>query len=295
MIRWAHRFNTAMVGLWLLAGALPVRAAEPPGQDGYPLRLTRGSRLMIDARVNGRPVSALLDSAAEATIIDSGVAQSLKLSGGTTATGQGSGEANFEATLIKGVQLQALGLTLENQTVATADLTDVGQRLLRQKLQVILGREIFDAARLRVDIDGRRIRVLQAGSAPVGVKLDLVTEHGIETLPVRVEGHDPVRATFDLGNGAEVLIGSQLAERLHLLSDGRQVSKRAGGGLGGALQRQVVRLRSLEVAGKQFTDVEAAVDPRPSASDVNIGVRILRRFLITTDFANHAVWLEPRS
>jgi Aspartyl protease len=129
---------------------------------------------------------------------------------------------------------------------------------------------------------------------PRGTRLDLVTEHGVETVPVRVESGEPVRATFDLGNGTHVLIGAALAERMRFLSDGRKVSQEIGGGLGGETERQVFRLRTLEVAGSKFTNVEAAVDPKPSASDVNIGVSVLRHFRITTDFANHAVWLDPR-
>jgi hypothetical protein len=46
------------------------------------------------------------------------------------------------------VRLEALGLSLRDQTVAVTDLTDVGQRLLGHRIDVILGREIFDAARL---------------------------------------------------------------------------------------------------------------------------------------------------
>lgn len=38
-----------------------------------------------------------------------------------------------------------------------------------------------------------------------------------------------MRATFDLGNGSEALIGSQLAGQLHLLTDGRPVKASAGG------------------------------------------------------------------
>jgi len=45
---------------------------------------------------------------------------------------------------------------------------------------VILGREIFDAARLAIDIDGRRIEVVSRDTEPRGVRLDLVTEHGVE-------------------------------------------------------------------------------------------------------------------
>jgi hypothetical protein len=129
---------------------------------------------------------------------------------------------------------------------------------------------------------------------PRGVRLDLTTENGVETLPVRVESGAPVRATFDLGNGSQVLISTSLAARMGLLTDGRRVSTERGGGLGGEAVRQIISLRSIDLAGRRFTDVSAAIDPQPSASDVNIGVTILRRFLITTDFAGHAVWLAPR-
>jgi predicted aspartyl protease len=284
---------TRLVSILVLLVCARVIAADT-SENGYPISLTRGSRLMISARVNGHPVEALLDSAAEATLVDHQLATSLQLVNGTAATGHGSGESAFDATLINGVRLQAFGLTLDNQTVGITDLTDVGTRLLGNRIEVILGREIFDAARLRIDIEARQISVMKADQEPGGAKLKLVTEHGIETIPVKVEGQGPVRATFDLGNGSEVLVGSKLAARLHLLTDGRTVTTRAGGGLGGAQQRQVITLHTLEVAGQRFTDVPAAIDTQSTASDVNIGVSVLRQFIITTDFAKRAVWLEPR-
>ncbi len=293
---YSRGVNGVLASVALGIGALlsvPATAAE----TSYPLALTSGSRLIVDARINGHSVRALLDSAAESTLIDRKAAASLQVSGGTAVTGQGSGAENFEAAQVEGVSLEAFGLTLKDQTVAVVDLSDVGRRLLGHPLDVVLGREIFDAARLRIDIDGKRITVIGADSkpAPRGVELTLVTEKGIETLPVRIEDHETVRATFDLGNGSETLIGSKLADKMHLLSDGRPTRLSAGGGLGGELQRKVVTLRTLDIAGQRLTDLPAAIDTRPSASDVNIGIAVLRHFLITTDFARHVVWLEPRA
>jgi hypothetical protein len=64
----------------------------------FPLRLIDGPRLMIDVKINGHPV-------------------------------QGSGKSPFEAQLVSGVKLEALGLQLEDQTVAIVDLSDVGHRV----------------------------------------------------------------------------------------------------------------------------------------------------------------------
>jgi len=283
--------NVAMLfaaAAWLLMGSAAVA-----GNADFPLALTRGSRLMIAASINGHAVQALLDSAAEATLIDVKFAKKLGLRSSSTATGMGSGNASFAAGMVQGVQLQALGLALPNQTVAIVDLEDVGRRLLGQRLDVILGREIFDAARLWIDIDGRRIRVLSRNQEPAGVRLDLISERGIETLEVRVEG-TAARAAFDLGNGSGVLIGSKFAQRLNLLTDGRPVGQARGGGLGGEAIRETLRLKSLEVAGREFKDLAAAIDAQPSATAVNIGVNVLRHFLITADFDNHVLWLLPR-
>jgi predicted aspartyl protease len=278
--------------------ALPVATAGEPAasaaQASQALTLTQGSRLMIDARINGHAVQALLDSAAEATILDRRFAQTLKLGSGQAATGQGSGQGSFEAALVDGVTIEALGLSLPNQTVAVADLDDVGRRLLKRRLEVILGRELFDAARLSVDIEARRISVAGRGQEPAGVRLALATEHGVETIPVQVEEGAPVRATFDLGNGSHVLLSRSYAQRLGLGTDGRAVRTERGGGLGGETARQVYTLRAITIAGRKFTNVPAAIDPQPSASDVNVGISLLRHFRITTDYASHAVWLEAR-
>ena len=285
-----------LVGALMLLGVAPAALpGSPPAAPGsYPVALTRGSRLLVDARVNGHAVKALLDSAAEATLIDPAFAGALQLASGSTVTGQGSGDASFDAALIKGVELQVFGVTLPDQTVAVTELADVGRRLLGQPLDVILGREIFDAARLRIDIEGRRITVMPRDTVPPGIRLELTTENGVETLPVRLEGAGEQRAVFDLGNGSEVLVGSKLAARLHLLTDGRQVSSARGGGLGGETSRQLIPLHSLEVAGRTFREVPAAIDSQPSAADLNIGVSILRHFVITSDFAAHTLWLQPR-
>jgi hypothetical protein len=286
-----------LTGILVLGDAQAVYAAaaadDADQPQGSPLTIVQGSRLMIDARINGRPVHALLDSAAEATMLDRRFAASLKLPGGSQATGHGSGKESFEAQLVGGVTLQALGLTLDNQTVAVVDLSDIAKRLLKRPIEVILGRELFDAAPIFIDIEGGRIAVSRA--PPPGVRLDLTTEHGVETMLVRVEqDYTPVHATFDLGNGSRVLLSAPFASSRHLLTDGRLVATESGGGLGGETSRQVFKLHSLEVAGRRFTDVDAAIDSQESASDVNIGVSILRHFRITTDFPAHAVWLDPR-
>lgn len=273
----------------LLAVAILAATSAPAGAD--PLELFNG-RLFISATVNGEPVTALLDSAAEMTILDDDFAERLGLVAIGSATAHGSGAATMEARFAESVRIQAAGVPLE-RNVAILDLDEVSQRLIGRPVAVILGREIFDAARLRVDIE--RGTIDRVDATPTSVQSLPVGEHrGTPTIPVSVEGREPVQAVFDLGNGGGVMIGREYAERVGLAAPDRIVGRETGGGLGGATEREIVNLRNLVVAGREYRDVPAAIDRGVTASDVNIGTSILRHFIITTDFAERAVWLEPR-
>ena len=250
-----------------------------------PLRFFNG-RLFIDARVNGVVTEALLDSAAEATLVDPVFAAKAKLPEGTVQTIRGSaGEA--KARIVEGATIDALGQTLHPDAVVVTDLTQLSQHLIKRPTSVVVGRDLFDAARLRIDIAHGKIEGVGRMQSPSGAKLALTQHAGVEAIPAVANGQS-VQAEFDLGNGSDVLISRELVTKLKL----RIIGRKAGGGIGGTIMRDLVRLKSLEVGGRRFRDIPAAIDDQPTADDLNIGTSILRHFLITTDFKEHAVWLK---
>lgn len=251
------------------------------------------NRLFIPATVNGSRVMALLDSAAEMSVVDDDLARRLRLRLGSDQAVNGSGGAD-KGRFAHGLRLTAAGIRVTGTTAVVLDLQDLSQRLVGRPVEFILGRDIFDAARLQIDIEGGRLAAVPRSRAPNGERLDLVTERGVETFPVSVEGGAPVRAEFDLGNGSEVLVGRAYAERIGLLTGGRIVGRSDGGGIGGRVSRDIVVLKSLNIGSRRFDNVRAAIDSTGHAGDVNVGTSILRRFLITADFTQHALWLEPR-
>jgi hypothetical protein len=267
-----------------LAFAVSARASDPRNL------IVRHDRLFLDVRLNGRPVRALVDSAAEASFVDTAFARSIGLTGGASVQARGSG-GDTQAVMADGVKIEALGLQLGPLSVAVLDLSGIGKRLLHGPLDVVVGRELFDAARLSIDIAGGRMRVAAPGEEPAGVLLPLTTQNGIETFEASVEGHAKVQAAFDLGNGGPVLVGADYARELGLLTDGRPIRGILGGGIGGEKALQTLRLRSLNVAGRQFMNVAATIDTTGSATKLNIGVAQLRHFQIVTDFPAHQLWL----
>jgi predicted aspartyl protease len=270
--------------LSLLALLLPTGAAS-----AEPLELFN-NRPFLSVTVNGQRVTALLDSAAEMTIVDDDAAPRLGLvqTGGATAHGSGAGA--MQVRFADHVAIGAAGVSLEAR-VGLLDLGEVSARLLGRPVEMLLGRDLFDNARLRIDYAAGTIDLLEG--APRGVRLPLGEHRGLPTIPAAVEGHAPVQTVLDTGNGSEVMVGRAYAERIGLTAPGRIVERLQGGGLGGAHTRDIVILRTLAVAGHMFTNVRAAIDPGETASDLNIGTSILRHFIVTTDFAGRQVWLEP--
>ncbi len=277
----------------LLAGGA---AAMLGGRARAGISLTRlriaNDRIFVDAVVNGRPTVAMLDSGAEVTVLDRAFAAALGLRGGKAATAQGTGEATTDARLVTGVEVFVAGLRLQPRSVAVIDLADVTRRLHLDRIDVIIGRDLFDAARLAIDLRAGSVR---AGPSivPTGVRLALVPQRGVETVPLLIEGF-AAHADFDLGNGGSVLVGAAFANRHRMLDDGRPLAAIPGGGIGGAALQTTLVVRTLDLGGRRFTDVPAAIDTSPTAADANIGVRLLKRFDIVTDFAAHSVWLDYR-
>lgn len=190
-----------LAGVAALAGC----TTTPVRDDGVPLTVHR-NRLFVAAAVNGRPIEALLDSGAEMTSIDDdhAAALGLALTGDDVVKGSGG---TAKVRFSEGVTVEAAGIRLADRMVAVFDLDEVASRLIGRPVPVIVGRELFDAARLRIDVDAGRIAALPRDREPAGVRLPLTTHKGIEHFPVSIEGHPPASAAFDLGNGGTVLIG----------------------------------------------------------------------------------------
>jgi hypothetical protein len=226
------------------------------------------------------------------TILDDDFAEGLGIAGTGQATAHGSGAAAMEARFADHVVIEAAGTSLDVR-VAILDLGEISGRLIGRPVEMILGRDLFDNARLRLDIAGGTIEVFEG--EPRGVRLPLGGHRGTPFFPSTVEGHYPIVTVLDTGNGTGVLVGRAFALRTGIADPDRIVARESGGGLGGARERDIVILRELIIAGRTFRDVRAAIDPGETASDLNVGTSILRHFIITTDFAGQQIWLEPIS
>ncbi|MBS0377408.1 MAG: aspartyl protease family protein [Proteobacteria bacterium] len=278
------------IAVWLWAAALCARGAL--AADAPTALTVRGERLFLPVELNGHRVEALLDSAAEASLIDTQFAHEL----GLTVSGQSSikGSGGEAQAQFAHLEVRAASVTLGDVTAVVVDLGDISRRLVHAPVRFVLGRDLFDAARLRIDIGRGTLEVLDRGVPVAGTELPLSDHAGVEAIPVSLEGI-PASAEFDLGNGSGVMIGRAFASAHGFLEPARVVGTQKGGGIGGEIERTVVRLHELTVAGVTFRDLEGHVDPQGNAQELNVGVQVLRAFVIVTDFPQHRIWLAPRA
>jgi hypothetical protein len=276
------------------------RMATAGSRDSGPIGfdLYAGTRIYIPATVNGTATEVLLDSGAEMTVLDLAFAESLglELEGDVAAVGTGGvGEARFA----RGVTLDLGGIAFVDRTVAVIDLAAIGQALGRP-LPVILGKDAFNALVVDIDFPARRLTFHEPQAyVPLegATELALVSSGAIRAVHVSIEGRPPVLVDFDTGNGGALILYPAYAEAEGLL-DGRPATTVMSGAVGGVRESGLATVRSLEIGGFEVRDIPTVFPPAgPSAVDAdrtagNIGMGVLGRFRLVTDFANNRLWLS---
>ncbi|TAL38182.1 MAG: hypothetical protein EPN98_00610 [Phenylobacterium sp.] len=266
-----------------------------------PFELYLGSRIYIPATLNGHETHVLLDSGAEATVLDKAYAESIGIKPTAIVPAVGTGGRDV-AELASGVTIRLGAVELRDVTVALIDLKPISA-MIGKPLPVILGKEVFNALTVDLDFAGKTIAFQDPARfrpTPGAVPVPVTSVGGIHAIPAAIEGGKTVLMDFDLGNGSPLLVfpGHWKARRM---LEGRPSSKSLSGAVGGLKTRDVATVRSLTLAGVTFRDIPAVFGEDDGSAfgntrtAGNIGMPILSRFRLTTDYANHRLLLTPRA
>lgn len=275
----------AVAELFLAAALLNEAEALSCG----PVEMREG-RLWTVITVNGTETEALLDSGAELTLLDAAFARQIATERGEQVEARGTGAGSVEAQFLPETRLEVAGRALEPVTAVAIDLSDVSERLIGEPLAGVAGRELFDQARVEIDIEAGTVCVVDRDTPPEGVRFDLVERAGIMSFAAEVEGH-AILADFDTGNRGGLLLSHDAAERAGLY-DGRAVRTESAGGIGGAIERDVLAIGQLTIGPFTHRDVTASIDPRENEAHANIGLAVLSHYRMTVDFSENALWLQ---
>lgn len=294
---------TALVGAMTTAASCQqIPTAEASWQAtksaDLPFELFRGNRIVAPGTINGHAVDFLLDTGAGVTTVDRAFASRIGLPAGQKIAAQGAG-GTVDAEIVTGVTLTIGALTLKNAPVAVMDLAPVA-RALGRPMDVVLGRELFDHAVVTVDWQKSSLGLAApAGfTPPAGATVIDLGRGGdrLNTVEVSVAGLPPARGHLDLGNGGVLSLPQKYWGSKPELAR-LPYAQSQSGGVGGLHGSRMVTVGEVEFGGQRFHNVPVALNEHRGAQavdEVNIGIGLLKPFLVTMDLGRDKLYLERR-
>ena len=238
-----------------------------PGQD-IPI---------VVARIGDTDVETLLDSGAQSSVIDRGLADRLGLKAaalGPLILGAGlTGEAQLGRATEIDVRLG--DLTIRKLRPALFDLAAVA-RASGRGFGLILGQDVMSHVVADLDFPGQRMALADLAGyvPPLGAREVPVRRKGRELLvPIAVEGH-AFEAVLDTGSSSTLSLSEHAAQAAGLLQD-RPYSWAPSVSFGGLGQDRVVRVSSLALAHRSWRDIPVRIhvpNGRAALPDGLIGV-----------------------
>lgn len=289
--------------LWLVRDRLPW---PPPAVvfargDATPwIRLPPDSRLIeIDGQAVGVPIRIVVDSGAQFSAIDRGLAERLDLPQPVAlpmlAYGV-SGQPSLTHTVRFDLAFE--GLAVRGMRAAVLDIAGLSAATGRE-FQLLLGRDVLRELVLDADFPRDRVRfhrpegyVPPLDARPVPLKLT----GGAPMTSVRVEDSPALDVLVDTGATGTLALSTEAARNAGLLAPGRPVTRAQSVSLGGVSLDQMVRARTVQAAGLTLRAVDVQVYSPSARGPIPqglLGTGFLRRFRMILDLDGGRLLLVP--
>jgi len=289
------RLIATSVAMAWLAGAAPRAISAPPAAAAVaPIAFdfVHDQQILFPTTINGHRAEAWLDSGASATVVDAAFARQIGLPPGVPVAANGV-SGRISGAYMTLVQMATGGAAPTPRAAVVMDMAAVAAAVDRP-VQVILGRDVFDASVVDIDFAGRQLRLIprEAFQPPAAPPLPLKPSGTLHSIPILVEGR-PMEAVVDLGHAGALMIDRKTADRLGL-APGAHASTEIGVGADGPREHVVASLGPVQVAGLNLRGVPTTfVDQLSSRAPANVGLQILSRFEVILDFKGERAWLLP--
>jgi predicted aspartyl protease len=296
-IRW-ERIERAEANALLHKVRLP---SSPPSPAGLPVTLPVRlfQRLIfVEVKLNGQEYVMMLDTGAAITVVDTPVAEALRLPLGESinvlgASGQGA------ATVTRLSSLQIGSVKLQDLPVAVLDLGLI--RLVGgSRFGGIAGFNALNRFRLTVDYHAQQMTLEPSGGKlPPGRAFPVPFMGATPMLEMEVEDIGKWPMLLDTG-AAMTIVPLEAAQQWQPWRSASLGLTVGVGGAGGSTR--AARARSVRLAGESLSSVTLMFSsPAPKGAPVQIlaeagfgllGNNILRHFRLTIDYPMHTVVLQ---
>lgn len=294
------------------AVAIPASAATVPDTGTLALTadsegrwiaytLTPGNQLRFDAELDGRPLSAVLDTGASVSTLSRAYADRTErhvTARGEAAAIGGRVAIGWTATAL----LRFGGLTRAGGGLTVAALP-AGVTGHDRPLDLLVGRDLLERFAIEIDPDARRFRLLPSGRMPfVGQRAPLTVGRApasfVSELVIAGRRIRPV--IVDTGDGTGVTL-SRAVWRTLPLAPAPAATTLLAQGVGGPVEAEVAHLPAVTLGATVMPDVDVWVEPTGGFSDTagaagRIGMGLLGRYRLLLDpTAGHLILAPPAS
>jgi len=287
--------------------------AAAPAPEGYPsqgpahfaagmspeieVKRANTGHLLVRPKVNGHEAGwFIFDTGAGICVIAQkrDAAITLKDSGKLDTVGVGA----TSATLLRAESVELGPLTLEDVPMIELDLSFLKEHL-GDEISGVIGYGLLSRCVAEIDLAAPSIALHDpAKFEPSRSKwTPAELDKFIPVVPAKFEGHDGL-FTLDTGANDAVSFHVDAVDQLDLLHD-RPTTDAKLGGVGGFIRKKRGRVETFELGGIQEEnldatfEIEAKKGPDPRIAG-NIGVGLLKRAVLTTDYGHDRVAFVPR-
>jgi hypothetical protein len=290
-----------------------------PGPSAAPLRLTTASstsipfelamrHVIVQVRVNNsRPLSFILDTGADAAVIQTDVAKEIGLTlEGTVNTG-GAGPGTQTGSLVKGATWSLVGLDKLSQPVAFALPLPELSASMGRNIDGIIGGTFIKQFVMELDYGKRAITLhdrtsFQYTGRGEALPLEFANGHPIVRATVTPLGGQPTEGRFvlDIGSGGALVLHSPFVAEQNLPGPETKTIRSIGAaGAGGRTVGRLGRVAALQLGSftlqnpiAMFSEDKAGAFANPALAG-NIGAQIAARFRLFFDYGRQRLILEP--
>jgi predicted aspartyl protease len=298
MRRWLLLLATIIATPLGAAMAPPLPPAAPErmvlAQDTeaqwVPFELTPGNQIKFSMAIDGRPITAILDTGVTVSVLSHRFAtdNGLKVMPGSQAIGVGGSVALGWAN---GRALTIGGLTRSGGRMGVVDLP-TNATGGAEPVDALIGRDLVDRYALDIDFAQRRFRLLPSGRLPfVGesAPLTIAPRQQLYVSELKIGSTNLRPVIIDTGDGATVTMSTEAWRSLPLTRP--QSTTTLSYSVGGPVTTELMVLPSVSVGGATLQDAEARIEPAGGFSaKMGVAGRIGLGFL-----QHYRVLLDPRA
>lgn len=306
-------------GIGLQSAAIRVAvqaAAQAPAKAASSVRATipfelNNRHIMLKAKVNGKPLTFVLDTGDQVAIVDLDLARQMNLSLSGQVRVGGAGAAISTGSMVQDASFTIDGLDGFSQPVRMAlPLGKVLSPRAGRDFEGIIGQEFIQQFVVEIDYQSQLLtlhdkeKFVYNGSGE-SVPIRLVHGHPILEAEVTPVGSSaPLKGKFVLDIGASLALAlySPFVAQNNLLGpEAKTIRSLGGAGAGGETTGQIGRVTDLKIGNytiKSPITLFSQDKAGAFASDQlagNIGARVANKFRIFLDYDRKRIIFEPNS